>query len=60
MPDFLDYIYKGVADRQTNYQHLSSFTKMIEYLPGLFEEEEEEEIIANLLENKKPTTIRLP
>lgn len=47
-----------MADRQTNYQHLSSFTKIIEHLPGLFEEEDEEDIIANLLELKKPTSLR--
>lgn len=46
-----------MADRQTNYQHLSSFTKIIEHLPGLFEEEDEEDIITNLLELKKPTSL---
>jgi|JI6StandDraft_1071083.scaffolds.fasta_scaffold329141_2 hypothetical protein len=49
MPDFLDYIYQGVADRRTNYQHLGSFTKLILHLPVLFEEEDQEEILANLL-----------
>lgn len=36
MPGFLDYIYSGVADRKTNYQHLSSFAKLIQHLPGIF------------------------
>lgn len=29
LPDFLDYIYEGVARRTTNYQKLSSFSKII-------------------------------
>lgn len=45
LPDFLDYIYQGVADRKTNYQHLGSFTKLIVNLPELFEPEDEEDII---------------
>ena len=60
MPDLLDYIYDGVTERRTNYQHLSSFSKIILYLPGLFEKEDEEDIINNLLEHKKPTSISYP
>jgi len=36
LPDFLDMIYKGVSNRTTNYQRLSSFTKIILHLDGLF------------------------
>ena len=49
LPNFLEYIYLGVADRKTNYQRLSSFTLLIEHHPGLFEPEDEDVIIANLL-----------
>ena len=40
LPNFLEYVYRGVADRQTGYQKLGSFTKLVEHLPGLFEEED--------------------
>jgi hypothetical protein len=49
LPDFLDFIYSGVASRTTNYQKLSSFTKLIQYLPGIFEKEDEDEVVHNLL-----------
>ena len=57
IPNFLEYIYKGVADRKTNYARLGSFTKLLRHLPVLLEPEDEEEIIQNLLESKKPTAI---
>jgi hypothetical protein len=36
LPDFLDYIYAGVADRRTNYAQLSSFSTIIQFIPGIF------------------------
>lgn len=60
LSDFLEYIYLGVADRKTNYQHLSSFSRLIEHLPGLFEAEDEEYIMTNLLNTKKPSSISYP
>lgn len=49
LPEFLDYVYLGVSDRRTNYGQLSSFTTIVSFLPGLFDKEDEDEIISNLL-----------
>jgi hypothetical protein len=60
LPEFLEHIYLGVADRKTNYHHLSSFTRLLEHLPGLFEKEDEEDMLANLLEHKTPASVTYP
>lgn len=57
-PNFLDYIYQGISNSRVNYAQLGSFTKIIKYLPGLeFDVEEQNEIIMNLLEKKRPKVI---
>ena len=59
MGDFHTYLFNSLIDRKTRYEQLSSFTDVIESLPNLsFELEEENEIMSTLLDKKYPNRIQ--